>query len=75
MTDTDTKPDLRDLLIQARIKGGLTQREFARQTGITPQLIHHYEKGNKKPFVINLHKMLDKINELTGTNYSYKDFD
>lgn len=54
--------DLPSILIEYKIKSGLTQKEFAAQLGIKEQQLQRYEADNFKSVTFkNLHRFLEAI--------------
>jgi DNA-binding XRE family transcriptional regulator len=66
---------LSDIIKETRIKLDMTQHKLASMMGVKPQLICYLEKEKRNPSLLTLAKVLAGINKLTGTSYTYKDFE
>ena len=54
----EAKSTAAGLLQLARLKAGLTQREFAERAGVPPTMISAYERGKRQPTLDTLLRLL-----------------
>ena len=55
----DIYREIRELVVTARDRAGLTQKELAAKSGLTQSNISNIEKGNKRPTIESLKKIAD----------------
>lgn len=53
----ESRSPLRDNIIRARVRAGMTQEELAEKSGVPRTTISHYERGARDPRVSNLLKI------------------
>ncbi len=54
----ESQMNIRDLMIEIRIKCHLTQRALSKKIGVEQSLLSRYEAGKTKPTILTLHKII-----------------